>query len=276
MDTLARDSALLASLIGQYRSLAVLTGAGISLDSGIATYRDKAGNWLPDKPIDHRDFMSKPITRSYYWQRSWHGWPVIRDAQPNAGHRALTTLERLGILDHVITQNVDGLHQKAGSRRVIDLHGRVDQVLCLSCERAHDRHQVQLMMDSANDAETRGHGEPRPDGDLALTRNNPDFVPPLCTACGGDLKPDVVFFGGNVPVSRVQTCRDIVEGSDALLVVGSSLAVYSGYRFCRLAHRLGKPLFIINPGQTRADSIATRIFSVPAAPLLTLTLRHLA
>lgn len=270
MSTLLQDSDALARFFADNPRLLVLTGAGISLDSGIPTYRDQHGSWLHSSPIQEQAFLRDAHTRRRYWARSWYGWPVVRDAQPNAAHIALAQLERRGHIELLITQNVDGLHQRAGSRNVVDLHGRVDRVRCLKCAAVHSRDEVQQLLARENTWPPRPHHAARPDGDMDVSDDLlPGLQLPRCAHCAADLRPDVVFFGGTVPRSTVQQCHDALQRADALLVVGSSLMVFSGYRFCRRAQQLGKPVAIINPGVTRADAEAqVRLYS-PAGPLLT-------
>jgi NAD-dependent SIR2 family protein deacetylase len=238
--------------------LLVLTGAGISLASGIPTYRDREGRWRHSEPIKHQEFLQDPDRRRRYWARSMRGWPAVRDASPNNAHHALASLERAGYVRSVITQNVDRLHQRAGSRQVIDLHGRLDRVICLSCGGHLCRNQLQEELTRLNTTNTGSiSATPRPDGDVDL----PDAIVestqvPNCKECNGVLMPDVVFFGGTVPRPRVNTCMQALEEADALLAIGSSLQVFSGFRFCRRAEQLGKPLAIVNPGDTRADAMA--------------------
>ncbi len=267
------ESALqqLLTLLEQRPRLAVLTGAGISANSGIPTYRDAAGQWLYSTPIQHRGFLLDPATRQRYWTRSWFGWPGVRDARPNAAHRALARLERAGAIELLVTQNVDRLHQRAGSNEVIDLHGRLDRVRCLNCSSYSPREAMQLRLEQANPHLTglTAQAISRPDGDMSL----PDAlasqtVVPDCPACAGTLIPDVVFFGGTVPGERVRRVSAAIDAADALLVVGSSLQVYSGFRFCRAAHAAGKPLLLLNPGLTRADPLASLKMAVPCEPLL--------
>jgi NAD-dependent SIR2 family protein deacetylase len=235
----------------------VLTGAGLSAPSGIPTYRDQAGNWLRGSPIQHREFLTEPSARQRYWSRSLVGWPVIASAQPNDAHRALAALERAGHIDLLVTQNVDRLHQRAGSHRVVDLHGRLDRVQCLSCGAAIGRDVIQRELERDNPALLQLGGALRPDGDADLADCQlAAVIAPHCRACNGIVMPDVVFFGGTVPHERVARVNEAVAAADALLVVGSSLKVFSGFRFCRLAARLGKPIAIINPGPTRADDLA--------------------
>jgi NAD-dependent SIR2 family protein deacetylase len=266
----------LANFIREHPRLVVLTGAGISLDSGIPTYRDDSGKWLPRPPIQEREFLKDAHTRRRYWARSWYGWPTIRDAKPNASHVALAWLEERGCIELLITQNVDGLHQKAGSHKVIDLHGRVDRVRCLDCEGMHCRNSVQDLLRRHNEWPAQQAASARPDGDMEVAEGTlSKIVLPRCPDCGGDLRPDVVFFGGSVPTERVDRCQQALEQADALLVVGSSLMVFSGYRFCRRASRLDKPIAIINPGLTRGDELAHTRLRSPAGPLLARAVAHL-
>ena len=236
----------------------VLTGAGISADSGIPTYRDQAGKWLRVDPIQHKEFIESDQKRKRYWARSMVGWPSVEKALPNAHHTALATLERIGKISTLITQNVDRLHQKAGSQRVIDLHGRLDRVVCLSCGQPEARAALQARLLATNPFVVNYSQIARPDGDADV----PDhFVAqtqePVCTSCGGTLMPDVVFFGDSVPRTTVDEIFAAIDAAGALLVIGSSLMVYSGFRFCRHAHQAGFPLACINPGATRADDLFT-------------------
>ena len=269
MSKLAKDIEALDEFLASHTRITVLTGAGISLASGIPTYRDKAGHWRHSEPIKHQEFLAESDRRRRYWARSMRGWPAVRDARPTAAHRALAILERRGHIDTIITQNVDRLHQRAGCARVIDLHGRLDRVQCLDCNGFHCRERIQQQLVRGNDS-VRAATAARPDGDADLPADvERQFKVPACSACGGTLMPDVVFFGGTVPRSRVQACTDAVERSDALLAVGSSLQVFSGFRFCRQAQRLGKPLAVLNPGITRADDIAQLKVSADCQALLT-------
>ncbi len=249
--------------------LVVITGAGISAASGIPTYRDREGTWRHSKPITHQEFVSDPARRRRYWVRSLQGWPIVRDAKPNVAHRALAQLEQLGHIHLLITQNVDRLHQRAGSENVVDLHGRLDRVRCMACAALIDRNEVQQQLLRG----TAGHcAQPvaaRPDGDAEVSSGFAEQLSiPDCERCGGTLIPDVVFFGGTVPRERVARCNDAVATADAILAVGSSLQVFSGFRFCRLAGQLGKPLAIINPGNTRADPLADLKLRGECEPLL--------
>jgi len=235
-----------------------LTGAGVSAGSGIPTYRDDRGRWQRSDPIQHQEFVADPASRQRYWARSMAGWRYVAAAAPNAAHHALAALEQAGRIDLLVTQNVDRLHQRAGHRRVVDLHGRLDRVACLDCGARLDRARFQHELEALNVDYAAHVLEVRPDGDADVaTEHLAGFTVPGCSACGGVLMPEVVFFGGVVPAGRVARAVAAIETADALLVAGSSLMVYSGYRFCRLAVDLGKPLIVVNRGSTRADGIAT-------------------
>ena len=254
------------------RAIVVLTGAGLSAGSGLPTYRGPDGQWLHTKPILHDEFLRSATVRRRYWARSLVGWPTIGHAEPNAGHLALAALERLGAVTAVITQNVDGLHQKAGSGAVIELHGSIARVLCLSCRAVHRRMDVQAWLLASNPHFAGPPPRPvasAPDGDARLDdADHEQFQVPDCPACGGVLKPDVVFYGDGVPRERVAAAMGALEQSDGLLVVGSSLMVYSGYRFADRAHRLGKPVIAINRGLTRADALLSAKFDLDCASAL--------
>lgn len=252
------DAALrLADFISRHDKLMLLTGAGVSTDSGIPDYRDAAGEWKRKQPVQHQDFMGNLLTRQRYWGRSLPGWPVIRDAQPNPSHHYLADLETRAHINLLVTQNVDRLHQRAGSLQVIDLHGRSDQVICTSCGYRCDRMETHTSCLELNPAYSQYQAEAAPDGDADLEVDFSEFRVPDCPECGGILKPDVVFFGDNVPKERVETALNALQNSNALLVVGSSLMVYSGFRFCRRAHEWGKPIATLNIGRTRADELVS-------------------
>lgn len=259
MDGKLSEIEKLTAFVRDNPRLVVLTGAGVSEASGIPTYRDREGRWRHSEPIKHQEFIAEPARRQRYWARSIRGWPAVRDARPNPAHQALTKLERAGYVQSIITQNVDRLHQRAGSRRVIDLHGRLDRVCCLECGGMHCRDSIQQRLEAINESiNSDGHAMARPDGDVELPDARVKGIKiPGCSRCGGVLMPDVVFFGGTVPRERVATCMTDLENADALVAIGSSLQVYSGFRFCRRAADLGKPLAILNPGHTRADDMAT-------------------
>ena len=263
------DLKSLQAFLQAHPRLVVLTGAGISVGSGIPTYRDSQGNWRANEPIKHQEFISDTVRRQRYWARSVRGWPGVRDARPNEAHRALAGLEQRGHVDLLITQNVDRLHQRAGSGQVIDLHGRLDRVVCLQCHEHEAREVTQQRLERDNPGSLSGAFEVRPDGDSDVSEAEVRrFMAPDCSACGGTLMPDVVFFGGTVPRGRVDNCMSAVDACDALLVVGSSLQVYSGFRFCRRAAEHDKAIALINPGRTRADELATLRLSAACGPLL--------
>lgn len=267
----------LLRLMQRHPRWVVLSGAGISAESGIPTYRDREGDWRAPEPVREQAFRSEYHTRQRYWARSYHGWPRVRDAVPGPAHHALAALEAQGRVALTISQNVDGLHQRAGSTRVVDLHGRVDSVRCLDCGDVTPRDAMQVRLAPQMSTAPLLDPTPRPDGDADIGAEHYENldVPP-CTACGGTVTPDVVFFGGSVPRERVRACLEAVENADGLLVVGSSLAVYSGFRFCRHAAKLDKPIVLVNPGWTRADDIATLKLPAEAGPLLTAVTRELA
>ncbi len=248
--------------------LAVLTGAGVSTDSGIPDYR---GPGTPVRaPMTYQQFTSGAEAQRRYWARSYLGWTRMRHAEPNPAHHALARLEAAGRVRLLMTQNVDGLHERAGSRSLCALHGRVADVVCLSCRHHTRRAALQARMDLLNPAFAARHGAVagRPDGDVEL-ESTADFRVPGCELCGGVLKPDVVFFGENVPKERVRRCYDAVEAADAVLVAGSSLTVLSGFRFVRHAHKLGIPVVIVNRGATRGDDLATYKLDTGCADFLT-------
>ena len=247
---------MLREFIERHRRLAVLTGAGVSTNSGIPDYRDEHGEWKRRPPVMFQAFRSQPSTYRRYWARAFAGWPRFTAAWPGAAHHAFAAWERAGSLTQLITQNVDGLHPQAGHRDVIDQHGRLDVVMCLSCRDRTSRADVQSAMAAAN-SHWRSSATTAPDGDADIDDVAIEsFEPPRCEHCGGLLKPDVVFFGENVPSARYEQARDAVAAADALLVAGSSLMVYSGFRFVQQAHEAGKPIAIVNRGRTRGDALA--------------------
>ena len=246
-----------------------LTGAGVSEASGIPTYRDHSGTWLGSQPIQHDEFVAEETKRKRYWSRSVLGWPRVAAAQPNATHNILAELEQAGVLAGVITQNVDRLHQQAGSQRVIDLHGRLDQVRCLQCTTVETRHTIQQWLETHNEIPEHEALTVRPDGDADLPEHFvSNFQPPHCQDCGGALMPEVVFFGGTVPSSTVEACYELIDESAGMIVLGSSLSVYSGLRFCRYTVSQAKPLVVLNQGQTRADDICQHKFDEAPFELL--------
>ena len=255
----------------------VLSGAGISTESGIPDYRGPSGASLRrSAPMTYQAFRDDPVARRRYWARSHVGWQLMRTASPNAGHRAVAELERRGLVTATITQNVDGLHQAAGSRDVIDLHGRLDRVVCLSCGTLVSRAEVRDRLDAANRDWSATVTAVNPDGDVDLADEQLDgFTVVDCAACGGLLKPDVVYFGENVPAARVERAQSWVDACSLLLVLGSSLQVFSGRRFVVRATRSGIPVAIVNDGPTRGDDVAELKLETPLGATLTALLeRH--
>lgn len=260
-------AAALDELLGLLRGrrVVVLAGAGCSTESGIPDYRSPESLTRARRPIQYREFVDSAAVRARYWSRSMVGWPRIRSARPNEGHRALARLEEAGAVCGVITQNVDGLHHAAGNRRVVELHGSLAAVRCLACGARGDREGYQERLSVANGewmarfalSSGPGDAEAAPDGDAELPPEAMDrFAVPPCETCGGVVKPDVVFFGENVPAGTVGDAWALYEAGDVLLVVGSSLTVYSGRRFIYRAEKEGVPVAIVNVGPTRADPIA--------------------
>lgn len=261
---------LVALLAG--RRVAVLTGAGISTDSGIPDYRGPDSP--PSNPMTIRQFTSDPTFRRRYWARNHVGWRHMAATLPNAGHRALAALERAGVVTGLITQNVDLLHTKAGSRNVVDLHGTYARVTCLGCGHAMSRARLAELLEAANPgflehAEVVGGIAVAPDAD-AIIVDTDSFRIVDCPVCGGMLKPDIVYFGESVPKPRVEQAFALIDGAEALLVAGSSLTVFSGYRFVRHAAARGMPVAIVNRGRTRGDDLATVKLDNGCSPMLAL------
>lgn len=248
----------LAELLRSRRGI-VLSGAGISTESGIPDYRGpSSARRRPGRPILYREFMGDPSARSRYWARSMIGWPRMSEVAPNRGHLALASLESAGIIQGIITQNVDGLHQAAGSEEVLELHGALSEVRCTSCGSYESRYAFQSRLVHLNPNFEAEQVELAPDGDAELAPEaTRAFRVPACLRCTGVLRPNVVFFGENVPPERVELAFDRLNRAQALLVAGSSLTVYSGFRFVRQAAQDGKPVAIVNLGETRGDSLAT-------------------
>src|SRR5579871_2372739 len=277
------DLEALRALLGGRRSVA-LTGAGCSTESGIPDYRG-AGRAGPKNPIQHDAFIRRADVRQRYWARATLGWERFKDARPNAAHLALAALEEAGLLTGVITQNVDRLHHQAGSRRVVELHGALADVRCLSCDAHEPRAALQARLVAANPdwlaraADELGRAAQaalRPDGDAELSAETiAAFAVVDCAVCGGPLKPEVVFFGGTVPEATLAPAWTMLESAEALLVVGSSLTVYSGFRFVRRAHELGLPIGIVNLGPTRGDHLARARMAAPAGEALSRLVRAL-
>ncbi len=255
--------------------LAIVSGAGISTASGIPDYRGRDGQWRHAQPVQYPDFVAHAAVRRRYWARSLLGWPRMAKARPNAAHRALAGIQSRIETTALITQNVDGLHQQAGSTGVIDLHGRLDTVSCLSCKTAFARADWQHALQTLNPGwfEQVEAVRDAPDGDAVIDgADYSGFVVRDCPVCGGTVKPDVVFFGEAVPPARVEAACRAVDAADALLVVGSSLVVYSGFRFARRAAAAGKPIALVNLGYNRAADLATLTIDEDCGAVLTATL----
>ncbi len=272
-DTDARD---LVDFMRAHSRVAVLTGAGCSTDSGIPEYRDDDGNWKHRQPMQFAQFVNDETMRRRYWAQSLAGWERISNAKPNAAHHALAELEHAGYVSSVITQNVDNLHRAAGSRSVIDLHGVLQHIRCLDCGAQDSRSEYQGRLKDLNPDWRATATAIAPDGDARISADDfRSFNVPGCNDCGGVVKPDVVFFGEAIPEARATRAQRILEESSALLVVGSSLMVFSGYRFARLANDTGKPIAIVNRGATRADGLATVKMTTNCAELLPRVVRRL-
>ncbi|MEO7773700.1 MAG: NAD-dependent protein deacetylase [Steroidobacteraceae bacterium] len=265
----------LQQFIQTHPRLTILTGAGVSTQSGIPDYRDADGAWKRAQPVQFKAFMDSEFVRQRYWARSLRGWPHFSSAQPNGAHRALASLETQGRIDLLVTQNVDGLHGQAGSQRVVDLHGRLDTVRCMSCNHNPARSEFQTELARRNPDWIALDASVAPDGDADMEgRDFAAFDLPSCPVCGGILKPDVVFFGESVPGERVEAAMASVERSDALLIIGSSLMVYSGYRFAAAASLAGKPIAAVNLGRTRADDLLALKVQERCADALAFLLDH--
>lgn len=270
------SSASLTDFAERHPRLFVLTGAGCSTDSGIPDYRDVNGDWKRPSPVTFQAFTGDEHTRRRYWARSLVGWPTMATARPGAAHHALARLEAAGRVGMLLTQNVDGLHEAAGSRQSIDLHGRIDTVRCLGCETRTPRAELQQTLRARNPAWAALEAGAAPDGDADLEGQDfAAFDVPDCPVCGGMLKPDVVFFGESVPRDRVATAYAALAEADAMLVAGSSLMVYSGFRFVQAAVSAGKPVAAVNLGRTRADELLTLKVEQPVGEALTALAAHL-
>lgn len=260
----------LVEFVAAHPRLLVITGAGVSTGSGIPDYRDLDGQWKRRQPVQYQEFVRHEAVRQRYWARSLAGWPWFAAARPNRAHQALADLERAGLVHHLITQNVDRLHQRAGSMKVIDLHGRLDTVICLDCATESPRDTFQALLETRNAHYRRQAAAIAPDGDADLDGMDfSDFAIPACEQCGGLLKPHVVFFGEAVPKVRVAAALTCLDEADAVLVVGSSLMVFSGYRFARAAAAAGKPIAAVNLGRTRADALIGLKIEAPCDVALT-------
>ncbi|WLG97730.1 NAD-dependent protein deacetylase [Pseudomonas sp. FP198] len=254
------------------RRFLVLTGAGISTPSGIPDYRDSDGVRRGRQPMMYQEFLARPEARRRYWARAMLGWPRLRQARPNQAHEALAALQGQARISGLITQNVDALHDRAGSRDVIELHGSLHRVLCLDCGQPSERQQIQLLMEDQNPYLAGVDAVQAPDGDTLLDPAfEARFQVPRCPHCDGErLKPDVVFFGENVAATTATRATEAVGQADGLLVVGSSLMAYSAFRLCRAIKDQGKPLLAINRGKTRADELLDLKVEVACEDLLPL------
>ncbi|MBP5979419.1 MAG: NAD-dependent protein deacetylase [Halomonas sp.] len=259
----------LARFIEKHPKLWVITGAGVSTDSGIPDYRDANGQWKRPPPVQHGDFMASPSVRQRYWARALVGFKALREAQVSGAHRALAALEAMGFIELLVTQNVDRLHQRAGSRRVVDLHGRADLVKCMTCHYQMMRHAMHSEMARMNPAFAALDAKHAPDGDADLETDFSTFQVLDCPRCGGILKPDVVYYGDVVPAERRLAAEAGLKNAQAVLAVGTSLMVFSGYRFCREAHALGLPIASLSLGVTRADALLTHQWRAPLTPVFT-------
>ena len=255
----------------------VLSGAGLSTDSGIPDYRGPSGALRRHAPMQYGAFVGDPVARHRYWARSYLGWRSIATARPNDGHRAIAALQAAGRVSGIVTQNVDGLHQAAGALDVIELHGGLDRVTCLDCGARESRFALDARLRAVNPTFDAHVARVNPDGDVELADDQlTGFRMVGCVACAGDrVKPDVVFFGENVPKPRVEQCYELVEAASALLVVGSSLTVMSGFRFVRRAAKLAIPVAIVNRGATRGDELADVRVDAPLGEVLPLLVRGL-
>lgn len=258
----------LADLVDRGEAL-VLSGAGLSTESGIPDYRGPTGAARRHPPMTYQAFVGDPRARRRYWARSHLGWPIVSAARPNAGHAAVAAMQRAGRLVGIVTQNVDGLHQAAGARDVVDLHGRLDRVTCLGCRTPMPRAELAERLDEVNPGWEAAVSALRPDGDVDL----PDaalagFRTVDCPVCAGVLKPDVVFFGEKVPPARVARAYELVDVARSLLVLGSSLTVLSGRRFVLRAQARGRPVAVVNQGPTRADGLAHVRVDAPLGQVL--------
>ena len=248
----------------------ILSGAGLSTESGIPDYRGQTGRARRAEPMTYQTFVATAAARQRYWARSHRGWRHITNATPNAGHRVVADLERAGLLAGIITQNVDGLHQGAGARQVTELHGSLHRVVCLGCGQRTGRERLDQRLRAANPDWDASPSGLNPDGDAVLAGHEvAGFWVVNCEDCGGLLKPDVVFFGENVPPPQVEQCYQLIERARALVVLGSSLTVMSGYRFVRHAAKLAIPVAIVNQGPTRGDAHALLTLDAPLGRALT-------
>lgn len=267
-ESTARAGDALAAFIHRQQRLWIITGAGVSTDSGIPDYRDASGAWKRSPPVQHDDFMASEAVRQRYWARALAGFEAMRSARVSGAHRALAELESLGYVEQLVTQNVDRLHQRAGSRRVVDLHGRADTVSCMACGYKMMRHALHADMARCNPAFTGLEAGHAPDGDADLELDFSTFRVLDCRRCGGIFKPDVVYYGDVVPRERREAAHAGLLRANAGLALGTSLMVFSGYRFFREAHAQGMPLASLSLGVTRADPLLEQQWCAPVTPVL--------
>ena len=273
---MSTNSDALTEFIQSHQPLVVITGAGCSAASGIPTYRDGCGVWQRSTPIQHKDFVSIFTSRQRYWTRSLAGWPAVANAKPNACHHALAHLEKLRLCSLLVTQNVDRLHQRSGQKNVIDLHGRLDRVHCMDCLLEITRDEMQARLQRMNPTLNVENARLAPDGDADVADELIETLSiPDCDNCGGILKPSVVFYGGGVPKATVNQITARINTTAGVLILGSSLMVFSSYRFCRQADKLGKPITIVNAGSTRADDFASLKIDTACEVLLPEVVRSL-
>ncbi len=273
---MSTSSDVLAEFIQSHQPLVIITGAGCSAASGIPTYRDNGGIWKRSTPIQHQDFVTKLASRKRYWARSLAGWPAVAQAEPNACHRSIAEIEKMNLCSLLVTQNVDRLHQRGGHQNVIDLHGRLDQVHCLDCLDEISREDMQERLFRLNPELEFNFTQLAPDGDADVPDHLIDTIAlPDCDHCGGLLKPSVIFYGGSVAKETVNKIFSAIDSARGVLVLGSSLMVFSSYRFCRQAARRGVPLTIVNSGTTRADELASLKINALCEQLLPATVQAL-
>ncbi|WP_447956230.1 NAD-dependent protein deacetylase [Vreelandella sp. EE7] len=258
----------LAAFILRHPRLFIITGAGVSTDSGIPDYRDANGQWKRSPPVQHGDFMGSASVRKRYWARALIGFKALGSAQVGGSHRVLAALEAKGMVEMLVTQNVDRLHQRAGSKRVVDLHGRADTVSCMRCGYSIMRYAMHAEMARMNPRFAAMDAAHAPDGDADLEADFSSFKVYDCPRCSGILKPDVVYYGDVVPMARRLEAEAALARSSAVLAVGTSLMVFSGYRFCREAHARGLPVASLSLGVTRADHLLTHQWRAPLTPVL--------
>ncbi|WP_151637724.1 NAD-dependent protein deacetylase [Noviherbaspirillum aerium] len=259
----------LSLFLQRHDRLYILTGAGMSTASGIPDYRDRDGVRRGRAPIQGPEFRNYDAMRRRYWARSMIGWPVLSKAQPNAGHGSIARLEAAGRLAGLVTQNVDGLHQRAGSRDVVELHGSIHRVRCLACDARFERAAIQTALEALNPYMSEATAVAAPDGDAHLEPHClENFTVPACMRCGGMLMPDVVFFGDGVPRTCAEQAEARLREADGMLIIGSSLMVLSSFRLCRMAAEAGMPIAAINLGRTRADHMLSLKVDAQAEQIL--------